>query len=86
MCGACDYAWRMTKMIQIRNVPDDIHRALKVRAAMQGRSLSDLLLDEVIRLAHRPTEAELLERLAKRSPVDAPVSGAEAVRAERDGR
>lgn len=76
----------MSKMIQIRNVPDDIHRTLKARAALQGRSLSDLLLDEVIKAAHRPTEADLRQRLARRSPVTLPTSSAEAVRAERDSR
>jgi plasmid stability protein len=44
--------------IQIRNVPDDVHRQLKVRAAATGRSLSDYLLDELLDLATRPTLAE----------------------------
>lgn len=57
-------------MIQIRNVPDDLHRRLKVRAAERGTSLSELLLAEVEAIADRPTLAELMERLAVDEPVD----------------
>ena len=53
----------MSVMIQIRNVPDHLHRTLKVRAAKAGMSLSDYLLDEVRRVAERPTLEEMLERL-----------------------
>jgi plasmid stability protein len=60
----------MSKMIQIRNVPDDIHRKLKVRAAERGTSLSEFLLAEVEEIADRPTLAELMERLAVEEPVD----------------
>jgi antitoxin FitA len=60
----------MSKMIQIRNVPDDLHRKLKVRAAEQGTSLSEFLLAEVEEIADRPTLAELMERLAVEEPVD----------------
>jgi plasmid stability protein len=60
----------MSKMIQIRNVPDDIHRKLKVRAAERGTSLSEFLLAEVEEIADRPTLAELMERLAVVEPVD----------------
>ena len=55
----------MSKMIQVRNVPDRIHRRLKVRAAQEGRSLSDYLLDELERIAERPARQELLERLGQ---------------------
>ena len=48
----------MTKMIQIRNVPDDIHRTLKMKAAKEGLSLSQLLLREATRVATTPTLAE----------------------------
>ena len=73
-------------MIQVRNVPDNLHRTLKAQAALAGMSLSDFLLAEIRRLAERPTLAELRERLHRRSRPLAPVSGAEAVRRERDSR
>jgi plasmid stability protein len=76
----------MSKMIQIRNVPDAVHRALKVRAASEGRSLSDYLLAELERLASLPTTEELRRRVASREPVDLPVSAADLIRAERDAR
>jgi antitoxin FitA len=59
----------MPKMIQIRNVPDDIHRALKVRAAKEGMTLSAYLLREVAQLAERPTLEELMERARRRKPL-----------------
>jgi antitoxin FitA len=58
----------MTKMIQVRNVPDALHRSLKARAAMAGISLSDYLLAELREIADRPTLAEFRELLHKRSP------------------
>jgi plasmid stability protein len=60
---------RMSEMIQIRNVPDEIHRALKVRAAKEGMSLSQLLLREITRVAERPTLEELFERARRRKPL-----------------
>jgi plasmid stability protein len=76
----------MSAMIQIRNVPDELHRRLKSRAALAGMSLSDYLLNEIRDLAERPTLEELRARLEQRSPVNPSVAPAEAVRAERDGR
>jgi plasmid stability protein len=76
----------MSKMIQLRNVPDDLHRKLKSRAAMAGLSLSDYLLREVQRVAERPTVAELRQRLAQRPPVNPRTIPAKAVRAEREQR
>jgi len=73
-------------MIQIRNVPDDLHRLLKSRAALAGQSLSDYLLEELKRVAQRPTLGELAERIKSRSQVTPPVSPAEAVRVERESR
>lgn len=60
----------MSKMIQIRNVPDDLHRTLKVRAAKMGMTLSDYLLSEIERVAEKPTLQELVDRLAQREPVE----------------
>jgi plasmid stability protein len=76
----------MPKMIQLRNVPDSLHRALKARAAMAGMSLSDYLLAEIEDLAERPTLAELRERLHKRKPVAAELDTAAFVREEREAR
>ena len=59
----------MFVMIQIRNVPEDIHRTLKVRAAEAGMSLSEYLLRELRTLAARPTVQEVLERIESRDPV-----------------
>ena len=53
------------KMIQIRNVPDDLHRTLKARAAEEGVSLSDYLLKMAERAAREPTPEELQERLRR---------------------
>lgn len=74
----------MSKMIQIRNVPDSLHRKLKARAALEGMSLSDYLMAEIRRSADRPTVRKLRERLEKRTPVNPKVTPAEAVRHERD--
>jgi plasmid stability protein len=53
-------------LIQIRDVPEDVHRILKARAAAQGTSLSDYLLREVVRVARTPTPEELDERIRSR--------------------
>ena len=76
----------MSRMIQIRNVPDALHRTVKARAAMAGMSLSDYLLAEIRKVAERPTLDELRERLHRREAVHTPVSAARAIRAERDAR
>ena len=60
------------KMIQVRNVPDELHRSLKERAAREGTTMSDLILSELPRLAHRPSPARLLERIRHRPPVGGP--------------
>jgi plasmid stability protein len=73
-------------MIQIRNVPDALHRRLKARAAMAGMSLSDYLLNEIRSAAERPTLDEMQARLAGRSAERPSLAPARAVRAERDSR
>ena len=75
-----------TKMIQLRNVPDALHRTLKARAAMAGMSLSDYLLTEIKEIAERPTLAELRERLRTRTPVTVSLDTARLVREEREAR
>jgi len=86
MWNTCNYTKNMSKMIQLRHVPDELHRKLKSRAAMAGLTLSDYLLQEVRRIAERPTVAELRSRLAQRSPVTTKVPPTKAVRTERDSR
>lgn len=84
MWCTCFYVYYMTAMIQIRNVPDTLHRRLKSRAALAGMSLSDYLLNEIRRVAERPTLDELRARLERRPEMTPSVSPAQAVRAERD--
>lgn len=67
---ACDILLRMAKMIQIRNVPDELHRTLKVRAAQAGMTLSDYLLSEIEQIAEKPTLSEMMKRLASDEPVE----------------
>ena len=86
MFCTCIHHFHMSKMIQVRNVPDNLHRSLKAKAALAGMSLSDFLLAEIRQLAERPTMVELRERLRRRSPMVLPVSAAQAVRRERDTR
>lgn len=76
----------MSKMIQLRNVPDALHRTLKARAAMAGMSLSDYLLAEIREIAERPTLAELRERLHRRKPVAAQINTARLVKEEREAQ
>jgi antitoxin FitA len=86
MCTTCKYVGNMAKMIQIRNVPDSLHRGLKARAAMAGMSLSDYLLRELREIAERPTLSEFRERLHKRSPLSGPIDTSSLLRDERAGR
>ena len=73
-------------MIQIRHVPDDVHRRLKARAALSGMSLSDFALAELRRSLDRPTRDELLTRVAQRPRAVYPVSPTELIREDRDDR
>lgn len=76
----------MSTMVQIRNVPSNLHRQLKARAALEGMSLSDYLLREVRRAVERPTVEELKQRLSERAPIRLRTPPAAAVRAERQSR
>ena len=86
MCCTCNYAKHMSKMIQIRNVPEALHRRMKARAAMAGMSLSDYLLSEIREIAAQPTLAEFSERLHKLEPVTVEIDSARVVREERESR
>jgi plasmid stability protein len=76
----------MGKMIQVRNVPEALHRRLKARAATTGMSLSDYLLGELREIAERPTLAEFRERLHTRRPFPAALDTPGLVREERAAR
>jgi plasmid stability protein len=84
MFFTCTHHFYMSIMIQIRNVPDELHRRLKSRAALAGMSLSDYLLNEIRATAERPSLDELRARLAARPAVTPAPPPAELVRAERD--
>jgi len=73
------------KMIQVRNVPDELHRSLKERAAREGTTMSDLILAELPRLAHKPSPEQLLDRIARRASVNGPPA-AELIADERARR
>ena len=86
MRSACSYVVSMGVMVQIRNVPEALHRQLKSRAALAGMSLSDYLLSEIRQAAERPTIDELRARLRSQTETALSVPPAEAIRAERDRR
>src|SRR5258708_2269845 len=86
MCHTCLYAKNMSKMIQVRDVPDQVHGTLKARAAREGMSLSDFLKRELERTAERPTMREWLERTQQTKPIPAKRSAAQLVRELRDSR
>jgi len=73
-------------MVQIRNVPPDVHRRLKARAAIEGLSMSDYVLREIRKALERPTRQEVLERLRARPARQLRRSAADVIRAERDSR
>lgn len=73
----------MSRMIQIRNVPEPLHRELKARAALAGQSLSEYLRAELERVAARPTMPAFLQRVRDRTPTPTRTSAADAVRRER---
>ena len=76
----------MTKMIQIRNVPDDIHRQLKMKAAKEGLSLSAFLLHEATRVANNPTLTEWLEMVSQDPPARLGLTAENIVDAIQEGR
>lgn len=86
MCSTCKYVEDMSKMIQLRHVPDAVHRKLKARAAMKGMSLSDYLVREVTQLTEQPTMQEVLSEIQKLSPVEWREPVIETIRRMRESR
>jgi len=84
MLLACEHAHHMSKMVQIRDVPEAPHRKLKSRAADSGQTLSDFLLAELERLAARPTRDELLTRLHSRKRVTLKTPASVVIREARE--
>jgi plasmid stability protein len=76
----------MSKMIQVRDVPEDLHSTLKARAAREGMSLSDFIKKELERTAERPTMREWLERTRQAKPISVQRSAAQVLRELRDRR
>jgi antitoxin FitA len=86
MCCTCLYAENMSKMIQVRDVPDRIHSILKARAAREGMSLSDFLKRDLELVAERPSMREWLEFTQRAKPIAAKRTAAQIVRELRDER
>ena len=84
MLSTCVTVQHMPRMIQIRNVPDDLHRKLKIRAAERGMSLSDYLRAELEEIADLPTLEEWVSRVRARPPVQTTESAAEVIRRFRE--
>ena len=76
----------MSKMIQVRDVPESVHSTLKSRAAREGMSLSDFIKRELERIAERPTLQEWLERTRQAKPISSRRSAAQVIRQLRDER
>ncbi len=86
MCCTCLYGLSMSKMIQIRDVPDSVHGTLKSRAAREGMSLSDFIKRELELVAQRPTMQEWLERTQQAKPIPSRRTAAQVIRELRDQR
>lgn len=76
----------MSKMIQVRNVPERLHRKLKRRAAARGQTLTDYIQDLLEMEVARPPAEEVFRRIAGREPVDLGRPAAELIREERADR
>jgi plasmid stability protein len=76
----------MSKMIQVRDVPEQIHGTLKARAAREGMSLSDFIKRELERAVERPTMREWLDLTQRAKPIPAKRTAAQVVRELRDSR
>jgi plasmid stability protein len=72
--------------VQVRNVPEDVHRQLKVEAARSGQSLNEYLVWRLTEIADRPTFAELAHRIHEREEPYTGPSSVDFIRADRDSR
>jgi plasmid stability protein len=86
MHDACKHDHSMPKNIQLRNVPDELHKRLKVRAASEGMTLTAFILRELQWLAELPSQNELLAKLSRPKRADLIPTAAEIIREERDRR
>jgi plasmid stability protein len=86
MRRTCLYAEDMSKMIQVRDVQEQVHRTLKARAAREGMSLSDYIKKELERTVERPTMREWLESARQAKPIASKRSAAQIVRELRDAQ
>ena len=86
MRRTCLYAEDMSKMIQVRDVPDQVHSTLKARAAREGMSLSDFIKKELERSAEQPTMREWLESTRQAKPIPTKRSAAQIIRELRDSQ
>lgn len=84
-CGS-QYSVSMPKTLQVRDVPDDVHAALRARAVAAGMSLSDYVLRALTEVAARPAASDVLKWAADRSGGASTADIVAAVRADRDGR
>ncbi|MGH7502869.1 MAG: FitA-like ribbon-helix-helix domain-containing protein [Longimicrobiales bacterium] len=76
----------MARMIQVRNVPDRLHRELTKRARALGQTLTDYIQQILEREVARPPADEVFERISARAAVDPGVPAAQLIRAERSSR
>ena len=76
----------MSTMIQIRNVPDNLHRRIKARAALTGMSMSRFIMMELEKVVERPTREEVLEQIARYPTDHLEPAPAEVIRTERNTR
>ncbi len=76
----------MSKMIQVRNVPDRLHRELRRRAGLNGKTLTDYIQGILEREVDRPPREEVFERIRRRRPVNLGSSAADLIREERKAR
>lgn len=86
MLYTCLHAISMSKMVQIRSVPDDVHQVLRMKAIRAGTSLSEFLLAEITHVANRPSVEEVVARLSRRRRPAARIDSARLVREMREGR
>lgn len=80
----CVHVARMSKMLQVRNVPDRLHRRLKERAARRGMTLSAYVLEELQAIADELPMDEWVESVRELPPVRLTTSVADLIRQDRE--